>query len=50
MELAVRPDFEDHLQTTTFISCTAVSDAKDDTSGGDTAYDATRAEKRGLIT
>lgn len=30
MELAVWPDFEDRLQTTTFISCAAVSDAKDD--------------------
>ena len=46
MELAVWPAFEDHLQTTTFISCTAVSDAKDDTSGGDTAYDATLGQKR----
>lgn len=50
MELAVWPDSEDHLQTTTFISCTAVSDAKDDTSGDNTAYDATQAEKRGLLT
>lgn len=43
-------DSEDHLQTTTFISCTAVSDAKNDTSGDNTAYDATQAEKRGLLT
>ena len=34
MELAVWPDFEDHLQTTAFTSCIGVSDAKDDTSGG----------------
>lgn len=50
MELAVWPDFEDCLQTTTFISCAAISDAKDDTSGDNTAYDATQAEKRGLLT
>lgn len=50
MELAVWPHFEDCLQTTTFISCAAISDAKDDTSGDNTAYDATQAEKRGLLT
>lgn len=50
MELAMWPDFEDRLQTTTSISCTAVSDAKDDTSGDNTAYDAAQAEKTGLLT
>lgn len=50
MELAAWPDFEDCLQTTAFTSCTALSDAKDDTSGDNTAYDATQAQKRGLPT
>lgn len=45
VELAVRPALEDHLRTTTLISCTAVSDGKDDTSSGHTAYDATLGKK-----
>lgn len=45
MELVLRPDFEDHLQPTTFISCTALSDAKDGTSGSDIAYDVTLGKK-----
>lgn len=46
MERAVWPDFEDHLQTTAFISWIAVSDAKDDPADSDTVYNATLGQKR----